>query len=48
VLRSFAVHCDFQERKPNIKLGLIMVVTLLCKVFDNVISTVDFVLDSIW
>jgi hypothetical protein len=47
MLRSFAVYCDFQERKSNIKLGLFVVVTLLCKVFDNVLSTVDFVLDSI-
>ena len=48
MLPSFAVNYDFQERKPNIKRGLIMVVTLLCKVFDKVIPTVEVVLNIIW
>ena len=41
VLRSFAVLCDFQEGKPSIKRGLIMVITLLCKVFGKVISIAE-------
>ena len=48
MLRSFAAHCVFQERKPNIKRGLIMVVTLLCKVFDKVTPTVEVIFNRIW
>jgi hypothetical protein len=48
MLRSFALHCVFQERKPDINRGLVMVVTLLCKVFDKVTPTVEVVLNRIW
>jgi hypothetical protein len=41
----FAVDCVFQGRKPNIKRGLIMVLTLLCKVFDIVTPTLEVVLN---